>query len=1246
VDVSRSFARLNDPDGIKYGGGYRVKSVRLKDNWKQMNNGTSFNSEYGQEYDYTTKEMFNGEERTISSGVASYEPSLGGDENPFQTIIQVSDKLPLGPASYGSVEMPVLDAFFPAASVGYSKVTIKSIKKGVQDPTKKSRSGIGRQVMEYYTAKDFPVYYSNTALDPATDKRTSSAASVFFYKYALDSRALSQGFLIETNDMHGKLKSQSSYREDDDKTLTNYTENFYKNTGSNGMNDKFNFVYANEGGAIREGNLGIDVELMTDTREFSVKSKSFEVQGQVDWFPIFAGLPWLPFVWPVVGSTENTYRAVTTTKTVSYHSVLDKIVVIDKGSQVSTENLVYDSETGDVIVNRTNNEFNQPIYSTNYPAWWAYSGMSPAYRNIDAAYSGVNFRNGKISNTSVPENILESGDEVYVTKQKDLATTPHLTGVITFSKADHPHGGGCGDRVILNFNFSIPTPSAFRLYFGRIYNYHYGSTNGYQAWGCNEFTFPGGISCFGGYSSEPFFVDIPVGVTSYVTTNNILTVSQDINWSWTYCPQNETITDIYCKQAVVSDDFYLNLSLSNSDITFHYDAPPAPSDCISSSPDVTKLWVINTHKNTGSLTDAAPDYYFIDADGKLFTKDDVSLKIIRSGKRNILNANAASVVSMGSPIVNNHLVIDHTSKAVSASAVRYKEKWKNDSEVFRKYSLYTPSGAGNLLINGNFENGYTGFTPYPNGNYNVGSIPAAWNSNMSATCRDHTTGNSNMLMLDGANSSGILAYVAQAIPVTPYTNYQFTTWIQEISNSGSPAQLVFYINGVQIGGPYPVQGVCSWQSWGHNWNSGNSTSATIAIYDANATVGGNDFALDDITFTKLDPETPVEVFDCNGYFEKNLNPYCRGLLGNFRADQSMIFYHNRTESIQNSTNLPANGFLSDFSPYWNFNSQSNLVPDEENTKWVWNSRVNKYNAKGMELETKNALNIYTAAQYGFANTLPVSIVNNSLFGESVNEGFEDSQYDGTLNVNSATCKEKYIDLTNVPNSSVITQLTTGVKAHSGNYMMSVNAGHTAQKQLIVSDFSQADAEFDLSFGLATCGANLPIAENANMLNPVFKIPSNKKMLLSAWVKENCGSSTTPCTTQTYTHSQVTLDFGGGNTVAMQPNGPIIEGWQKIEGEFTAPQGTTSANLNFVNTSGQAIYFDDIRVQPFNANMKTYVYDPINLRLVAEADANNYSSFYEYDDEGTLIRTKAETKEGIKTITETRSAKQKNITTIQ
>jgi hypothetical protein len=73
------------------------------------------------------------------------------------------------------------------------------------------------------------------------------------------------------------------------------------------------------------------------------------------------------------------------------------------------------------------------------------------------------------------------------------------------------------------------------------------------------------------------------------------------------------------------------------------------------------------------------------------------------------------------------------------------------------------------------------------------------------------------------------------------------------------------------------------------------------------------------------------------------------------------------------------------------------------------------------------------------------------------------------------------------------------------------------------------------------------------------------------------------------------------------------------------------------TGSSAVYFDDLRIHPYHANMKTFVYHASNLRLLAEGDENNYTSFYEYDDDGTVIRVKKETERGIKTIKETRSA---------
>lgn len=73
-------------------------------------------------------------------------------------------------------------------------------------------------------------------------------------------------------------------------------------------------------------------------------------------------------------------------------------------------------------------------------------------------------------------------------------------------------------------------------------------------------------------------------------------------------------------------------------------------------------------------------------------------------------------------------------------------------------------------------------------------------------------------------------------------------------------------------------------------------------------------------------------------------------------------------------------------------------------------------------------------------------------------------------------------------------------------------------------------------------------------------------------------------------------------------------------------------LNALNGN---VLFDDIRVQPDDASMKCYVYDPVTTRLVAEFDERHFATRYEYDAEGRLNRTKKETERGVMTIQEGR-----------
>jgi hypothetical protein len=154
--------------------------------------------------------------------------------------------------------------------------------------------------------------------------------------------------------------------------------------------------------------------------------------------------------------------------------------------------------------------------------------------------------------------------------------------------------------------------------------------------------------------------------------------------------------------------------------------------------------------------------------------------------------------------------------------------------------------------------------------------------------------------------------------------------------------------------------------------------------------------------------------------------------------------------------------------------------------------------------------------------------------------------------------------------------------------------------------------------------------------PSFSPFQATKIVVGAWVKER---NNNPDTVTTLRNTQMQISFtGGGSTITLKPTGNIIEGWQRIEDTLTIPATATQMTISLMSTNSDVpVYFDDVRVHPYNSTMKSFVYNPINVRLMAELDENNYSSFYEYDDDGTLIRVKKETERGIKTVKETRSA---------
>ncbi|MEM6966226.1 MAG: hypothetical protein AAF573_15785, partial [Bacteroidota bacterium] len=180
-------------------------------------------------------------------------------------------------------------------------------------------------------------------------------------------------------------------------------------------------------------------------------------------------------------------------------------------------------------------------------------------------------------------------------------------------------------------------------------------------------------------------------------------------------------------------------------------------------------------------------------------------------------------------------------------------------------TTYTVSGfflGDNVIVNGDFSEGNTGFaTEYLHGPdtgggpwgdlSDEGTYAITTNSNIVhsnfANCNDHTSGFGNMLVVNGSGVPNTEVW-CQTVNVVANTSYEFSTWVTSVVTD-NPAALQFSINGNLLGGTFnaPLSG-CIWEQFFEIWESDNNTSAEICIINQNVAVGGNDFALDDISF--------------------------------------------------------------------------------------------------------------------------------------------------------------------------------------------------------------------------------------------------------------------------------------------------------------------------------------------------------------------------------------------------------------
>ena len=1139
IDLNRSYIRMNDPDYRKFGGGHRVKRITIYDNWDKMTNQRP--AIYGQEYTYTTSKEINGVQTTISSGVASYEPGIGNDENPFHEPIEYTEKTGiLGPVTLGYTEEPLGESFFPSAGVGYSKVRVRTINY------KEKKSANGYAESQFYTAYDFPVFTDRSMIDGDTKKRYKPGLANFLRINAKHHLVLSQGFKIELNDMHGKLRSEATFSEINPKDYVTYTEHFYKvqDPSADAKRLSNNVMVINAAGKIDSGGIiGKDVELMADMREQLSVTNGYNVSLNSELFSI----PWpappfflIPTFLNLAQREENLFRSVATLKVIQRYGILDSMVSIDKGSRVIARNILYDSETGDVILQRTQNEFNDPLYQFTYPSHWAYDGMGLAYKNIDAIFEHVTIKDGRI-----------------IAGLSAIDTT-YFTG---------------GDELLVG-----------------------GKVQTGAASGC----------------TVPF----------------------------------------------------------------------------STFPTSTKIWCVDT----SVLGNGPKTLYFIDRDGKAYNGYDVTLKVIRSGRRNQLSS-VGSVTALVNPLVKNtqtgnyELVMNTATKVINTAATEFKQYWKvterdkqgavsaclnnegnckclrlffdyifkfyptalyykrTDNVLVRTLVLYADSYYRDQYKNDNIDlcecsilnNNLTGlFYSYGNDSYNaIVNAQVPYVRVRVGKCVVKITFNFNNRLITGLSSKscedGKINYTLGTSDCTTYMAHYFgsgnqlhyTTCSGDTTTITLPATDTLY-RFCNMGG-WPTITFCNGCyiqksiDQGCSNPDGRPTDAVLSIESCEAGSGCDN----------------VSSLICyNSLTDSTINPYLYGLLGNWRSSRGYVYYGSRAEEDPTTatTNIRTYGAFADFVPFWQFNTKG-IVPKYDTTRWVWNSEITMFNSKGLEIENKDPLGRFNAGLYGYNYTLPTAIAQNARYREIAFEGFEDYGY--TTQVCDTACPaQRHVDF-----SPYVTQFDT-LYRHSGKRSLRLvsqqQVGVTFNLATATTDTSSMPLTFTTIANACSSAGNVlkSIQTSAAMVIPTFSPSNGQRMVVSAWVKED-----QDCKCTSYTNNRIVVIFNGSSAqpVTFAPSGSIIEGWQRYEGVFDIPLDATSITVSMQSTGSPTVYFDDLRLHPFNANLKSFVFHPVNLRMMAEMDENNYATFYEYDDDGTLIRVKKETQRGIKTIQETRSA---------
>lgn len=416
----------------------------------------------------------------------------------------------------------------------------------------------------------------------------------------------------------------------------------------------------------------------------------------------------------------------------------------------------------------------------------------------------------------------------------------------------------------------------------------------------------------------------------------------------------------------------------------------------------------------------------------------------------------------------------------------------------------------------------------------------------------------------------------------------------------------------------------------------------------------------------------------------NKGSYLNGSQGIWRNNASYVY--NVPRQLSPVTNVAKDGTFTLNQFDWD-TAPLNIVPN-----WIEANSMTKYSPYSYELENQDVLGVYSAALYDYGGHLPSANGVNMRHAEmgftsfEYKEGLEPIDQKGKPSGNwmlsnseqSATLVYKvpiataYMAVANasldeleavqkvdVAANTIYGGLSFMIRRRPFNFLQDVpvlcKQAHPTDpsKSIIVlarapfeglwtgsitvkrTALPSVDGVFDGQ--IAHSGKkSLKITSPQTFRQEMFELEADKSYWINAWVSIAQPNLPTPLLANGI-GIEIALKNKQGQEVGkfvFEPVGTIIEGWQQIKGTFISPIKNPLLEITFKpGNGGITAWYDDLRLQPEEGNMKAYVYDLNDYRLHAILDEENYGSFFYYDAEGNLYLTKKETEKGIKTISE-------------